>query len=57
MSHELSPICLYLIICFNLSDHELYTDLKNLMIEFHWRLRNNPVKQCMFHFVLVEIKR
>lgn len=33
---------LYLIIPFNLSHHKSYTDLSNLMIQFHWRLKLEP---------------
>jgi len=47
---------LYPIICFNLSHHESYTDLNNLMIEFNWRLRNAPTKKYVFYFILTEKK-
>lgn len=47
---------LYPIICFDLSAHESYTELSNLMIEFHWRLQKAPGKKYVFYFVLVERK-
>lgn len=44
----------YPIICFNLANHENYTNLSNLMIEFNWRLRNNTTKNYVFYFILKE---
>lgn len=44
----------YPIICFNLANHENYTNLSNLMIEFNWRLRNNTNKDYIFYFILKE---
>lgn len=48
---------LYPIICFNLAHHQNYTDTNNLMIEFNWRLRNNPAKDYVFYFILQEHKK
>lgn len=49
---------LYPIICFNLSFHEPYVNVSNLMIEFHWRLKSSPQnKKYVFYFVLIERKR
>ncbi|GBM47135.1 hypothetical protein AVEN_53956-1 [Araneus ventricosus] len=48
---------LYPIICFNLAHHQNYTDTNNLMIEFNWKLRNNPNKNYVFYFILQERKK
>lgn len=47
---------LYPIICFDLSNHENYTSLENLRINFEYKLRNAPGKEYRFYFILEERK-
>lgn len=47
---------LYTIIWFNLSHHKPYIDLRNLMIEFHWKLKSLTAYQYVFYFVLLDTK-